>query len=107
MTPPPKRRALDAERIGDLLGGLPCDPRTAYGAVAMNTILIQAPMASLLGRPAGGSHRDHRRYRLRKRARSVARASFTDGQDVIGHCLGDTANTGFAGRVRPAWLKSP
>jgi hypothetical protein len=73
----------------------------------MNTILIQCPMSSLLVRSSAGPHRVHRRYRLRKRASSVARTSFTDGQNVIGHCLGDTSNTGFAVRDRSAWLKSP
>jgi hypothetical protein len=73
----------------------------------MNTILIQCPMSSLLVQSSAGPHRVHRRYRLRKRARSVAQTSFTDDQDVIGHCLGDTSNTDFAVRVRPAWLKSP
>jgi hypothetical protein len=73
----------------------------------MNTMLIQSPMSSLLAQSSAGPHRVYYRCRLRERARGVAQPSFTDGQEVIGHCLDDTSNTDFAIRVRPAWLKSP
>jgi hypothetical protein len=73
----------------------------------MNTMLIQSLMSSLLVQSSAGPHRVYRRCRHRDRVRSAARTSFTDGQDVIGRCLGDTSNTDFAIRVLPAWFKSP